>query len=109
PIAADYQLLGNGIVYSYQSGLDPDYLHVGPGDIVHGELVHRYIQQGILSLDFLRGDEEYKRYWQAEPRSTSIWYVAAPHWSSRCRDFVRRVGEEAKAVAKRGLSPILSK
>ena len=109
PIAADYQLLGNGIVYSYQSGLNPEYLHLGPGDIVHGELVHRYIQQGMLALDFLRGDEPYKQLWQAQPHPTSIWYVAAPHWSSRCRDLLRRMGEEAKAVAKRGLRPVLSK
>ena len=109
PIAASYQLLGNGIIYAYQCGIDPEYSEWRPGDLFHGEQVHRYIKQGVLALDFLRGDETYKQRWQAGPRVTSIWYVAAPHWSARCRDLFRRVGEEAKAVAKQKLRLIRSK
>ena len=109
PIMADYYLLGGGIVYAYQSGIDPDYLELGPGDIMNCALVTHCTEQGMLALDFLRGDEEYKQYWQAVKRPTSIWYVAAPHWTARCRNFLRRAGEEVKATAKRGLKKMSSK
>lgn len=109
PITVDYSLFGNGIVYSYQSGLDPDYLNLGPGNLMHVSIVEHHIQQGIIAWDFLRGDEAYKLRWKSCEKPTSIWHVAAPHWSARCRNFLRRAGEEVKATAKRGLQQVTSK
>lgn len=109
PIVVDYNLFGNGIAYSYQSGMDPDYLNLGPGSLIHVALIEHYQQQGMIAWDFLRGDEEYKQRWKAEKRLTSIWHVAAPHWTARCRDLLRRASEEFKATAKRGLQQVTSK
>jgi CelD/BcsL family acetyltransferase involved in cellulose biosynthesis len=70
PVAAEYQLLGNDVVYAYQSGIDPAALDCEPGRLAMMATLRRAIEDGHRSLDLLRGDEPYKAHWRARPRAS---------------------------------------
>src|SRR5690606_15995208 len=78
PIAAEYGLRGGGVDYVYQSGLDPDFLHEGPGRLTTTSLIHSAIAEGMTGFDFLRGDEPYKAHWRAQPRRLVTWRIVPP-------------------------------
>ena len=47
-------------VYLMQSGFDPDFSDVKPGQVLLGHIVEHAIGEGHQVLDFLRGDHRYK-------------------------------------------------
>lgn len=47
-------------VYLMQSGFDPEYSNVKPGQVLLGHIVEHAIGEGNKVLDFLRGDHRYK-------------------------------------------------
>jgi CelD/BcsL family acetyltransferase involved in cellulose biosynthesis len=47
-------------VYLMQSGFDPDFGDVKPGQVLLGHIVENAISEGNKVLDFLRGDHRYK-------------------------------------------------
>lgn len=69
-VAAEYQVLGDGVVYAYQSGLEPTALQHEPGRLITLAMLKRAIAEGYHAYDFLRGDETYKAHWRAVPRPT---------------------------------------
>jgi CelD/BcsL family acetyltransferase involved in cellulose biosynthesis len=69
-VAAEYQVLGDGVVYAYQSGLEPDALHHEPGRLITLAMLKLAIAERYHAYDFLRGDEAYKAHWRAVPRPT---------------------------------------
>ena len=59
PLAAEYRLHGDGVMYAYQSGMDPDRLNVKPGEM--GNMVAiRHAMSKVKWPTTSRGDEEYK-------------------------------------------------
>jgi CelD/BcsL family acetyltransferase involved in cellulose biosynthesis len=68
PAAAEYQLAGNGVLYAYQGGVDPDVLQEEPGRLIMQATLRRAVEEGCRALDFLRGDEPYKAHFRASPR-----------------------------------------
>ena len=68
PVAAEYHLAGGGVIYAYQSGIDPARLDAEPGRLITAALLRRAIRQGFSAYDFLRGDEPYKAHFCAAPR-----------------------------------------
>jgi len=68
PAAAEYQLAGDGVVYAYQAGVDPDALQKQPGRLMIMLTLRRAIEAGYRTFDFLRGDEPYKAQFRAAPR-----------------------------------------
>jgi CelD/BcsL family acetyltransferase involved in cellulose biosynthesis len=68
PVAAEYHLVGNGIVYAYQAGVEPRALDQEPGRLITMATLRRAIEQGDRAVDFLRGDEPYKAHFRATPR-----------------------------------------
>src|SRR5262249_30656192 len=68
PIAAEYHFTSDGVMYAYQSGIDPESLAHEPGRLATIATLQAAIEQGFTSYDFLRGDEPYKAHWRAEPR-----------------------------------------
>lgn len=85
PVAAEYQIAGGGCVYAYQAGIDPDAADQEPGTLITVATLRRAIEQGYQAFDFLRGDEEYKRHWRAEPRPSLLVRVAADRLAPRLR------------------------
>src|SRR5207244_453594 len=68
PVAAEYHIAGEDIVYAYQSGIEPEVLHEEPGHLAAIATLQLAIAQGYRAFDFLRGDEPYKAHWRAQPR-----------------------------------------
>ncbi len=59
-VAMYYFYRFRGRVYLMQSGFDPDFGDVKPGQVLLGYIVEHAIGEGNQVLDFLRGDHRYK-------------------------------------------------
>ncbi len=103
PLAAEYRLYGDGVVYAYQSGIDPDRLDVQPGELATMAAVRAAIEHGYFAYDFLRGDEAYKAHWRAKP-SKLMSARAIPNRSlPKLRHTAWLAGQNMKCWIKGGL------
>lgn len=85
PISAEYQIIGNDVVYAYQSGIDPHYLSLEPGRAALAMAVRSAIEDRFRAFDLLRGDEPYKAHFRAKPRPTLRARAVASHRGARWR------------------------
>ena len=85
PVAAEYHLIGHETVFCYQGGISPEHLPISPGQIVTLLTLQQTIAAGYRGFDFLRGDEPYKRQWQAEPRPTLTLRIVGNRTQARLR------------------------
>ncbi|MBI1899799.1 MAG: GNAT family N-acetyltransferase [Planctomycetia bacterium] len=97
PIAAEYHLTGDGVVYAYQSGVDPDCLDVEPGALVTLATIKLAFRDGFRAIDFLRGDEPYKAHWRARPRPCVSVRVVCKRPAARVRN---RAWESARSLKR---------
>lgn len=103
PIAAEYQLVGNDVVYAYQAGIEPDCRGEEPGRLAMTLGIRRAIEQGYRAYDFLRGDEPYKAHWRGRPRATLRARVVARGRAARFRSAVWLAQDLAKTWVKQNL------
>ena len=96
PVAAEYHLGCNGVVYAYQAGIRPEALHLSPGRLAHCLTLRRAIERGYHTFDFLRGDEPYKSHWRAEPRDTLEIRAAPARTGAQLRLGLWLAGSNAK-------------
>jgi CelD/BcsL family acetyltransferase involved in cellulose biosynthesis len=101
PVAAEYQLLGDGILYAYQAGVDPDMMQYQPGKLLNLAILQRAIARGYREFDFLRGDEPYKARFGAEARPSVAIRIVPPHVAARLRHGLWLAGKRVKHWAKR--------
>lgn len=52
-------------IWVYNTGMDPAFRETSPGTVLLGSLIRRAIEQGRTAVDFLRGEEAYKRHFGA--------------------------------------------
>lgn len=64
--AIEYAYAWQGRVYAFASGVNPDLAEFSPGQVLMEHMIRAAIERGMHTYDFLRGDEEYKFFWQAE-------------------------------------------
>jgi CelD/BcsL family acetyltransferase involved in cellulose biosynthesis len=100
PAAAEYQLVGHGIVYAYQAGVDPDVMEQQPGKLINLAVLRQAIERGDRAFDFLRGDEPYKARFGAQPRPTVEYRVVARRPVARLRHNLWLAKTNAKAWVK---------
>ncbi|HZZ26585.1 MAG TPA: GNAT family N-acetyltransferase [Pirellulales bacterium] len=103
PLAAEYRLHGDKVMYAYQSGMDPDRLQIRPGELANMASIRNAIELGQNAYDFLRGDEEYKARWRAEPHPMLSIRVVPQHVSARLRHNAWRAKQNLKQWIKSGL------
>lgn len=96
PIACEFQLLGEGTIYAYQSGIEPAVLHEEPGRLATLAVLRAAIANGHRTYDLLRGDEAYKAHWRAQPRAC----VDIRVWPGQGADWVRRGAWQARENMK---------
>ena len=96
PAAAEYQLAGNGVLYAYQGGVDPQALQEEPGRLIMQATLRRAIEQGCRALDFLRGDEPYKAHFRASPRPSLALRVVPDRALARWRQHFWAAGRSVK-------------
>ncbi|MEZ6113625.1 MAG: GNAT family N-acetyltransferase [Pirellulaceae bacterium] len=104
PAAAEFHLVGNGVVYAYQAGVDPERLDDEPGRIMNVAVIKRAIENQYRAFDFLRGDEPYKAHWRAEPQSLVQLRVVPTHVAARVRYGVWLAGDAMKNLLRGSLN-----
>jgi CelD/BcsL family acetyltransferase involved in cellulose biosynthesis len=109
PVAAEYHLAGDGVMYAYQGGIDPDALQHQPGRLITLATLERAIGAGYQAFDFCRGDEPYKAHWRAKPRTNLTWRMVCNRPSSRLRQLVWITGQNAQRWMKGSLQLALRK
>jgi CelD/BcsL family acetyltransferase involved in cellulose biosynthesis len=102
PAAAEYQLVGDGILYAYQAGVDPDMMEHQPGKLLNLAILQRAIARGYREFDFLRGDEPYKARFGAEARPSVAMRIVPQHAAAQLRHGLWLAGTNLKHWAKRG-------
>ena len=103
PVAAEYQLVGNGTLYAYQAGVDPRAMQHQPGKLINLAILRQAIERGYRAFDFLRGDEPYKARFGARPRPTLDFRVVSRRPAAQFRHSVWLAGSSVKKLVKRGL------
>lgn len=103
PVSAEYQFVHQGTLYGYQSGIDPTALELEPGRMTQLASKRWAIEHGMRRFDYLRGDENYKKNWRAEPKPTWDVRVAAPRAATRIAHGVWLAQHKMKRWIKTGL------
>jgi CelD/BcsL family acetyltransferase involved in cellulose biosynthesis len=96
PVAAEYQLRGANAVYCYQGGISPDGALASPGQIAILLSFQQAIEQGRRTLDFLRGDEPYKRQWGAQFCPNVDLRIVAGSTAAQLRHGIWLAGRDVK-------------
>jgi CelD/BcsL family acetyltransferase involved in cellulose biosynthesis len=100
PAAAEYHLAGDGILYVYQAGVNPDLMEHQPGNVINLMILRQAIERGYRAYDFLRGDEVYKARFGAQPRPTVGWRVVPPCATAQLRHNLWLAGNNVKQWIK---------
>lgn len=74
------------VQYLYQCGIDPARLSLQPGWRLNSLMIQRAIERGFGAVDYLRGDEEYKRRLGCRARPLGRIRVSSPRRTSRIRE-----------------------
>ena len=109
PIAAEYHLAGDEVMFAYQGGIEPDALDYEPGRLITLVTLERALDSGYRAFDFCRGDEPYKPHWRAEPRKNVSWRIACNRVSARLRHSLWIGGQSARKWMKSGLQLAMRK
>jgi CelD/BcsL family acetyltransferase involved in cellulose biosynthesis len=108
PVAAEYQLVGNGTLYAYQAGVDPESMEHQPGKLINLAILRQGIERGYRAFDFLRGDEPYKVRFGAQPRPTLDYRVVPRRAVAQIRHNLWLAGNNVKQWVKRELRETLN-
>jgi CelD/BcsL family acetyltransferase involved in cellulose biosynthesis len=103
PVAAEYNLLGARTTYSYQGGVDPDFLDEQPGRLATLRTMQWAIEAGHTTFDFLRGDEPYKAHWRAQPVDRFTVRVVAERPLAQLREAAYQAVGSLKGWLRTGL------
>jgi CelD/BcsL family acetyltransferase involved in cellulose biosynthesis len=103
PIAAEFQLAGNGVTFAYQAGVAPEALDEEPGRVINIATIQQALAARQRGFDFLRGDEPYKAHWRAVPRASLELRIVPRKTSAQLRHSMWRAGDAVKQVLKSGL------
>lgn len=83
PCAVEYLLQQGTTLYCYQSGMEPTAARDGTGNLSLLAMFVGAIEAGFRRIDFLRGDEDYKRHWNARPEPCGDLYLASTSLAGR--------------------------
>jgi CelD/BcsL family acetyltransferase involved in cellulose biosynthesis len=103
PVAAEFQLVGNGVLYQYQSGVDPAAMTHQPGKLIYVAILRRAIAEGYRAFDFLRGDEPYKAHFGARARPMHAFRIAPRRPVARLRHNLWVAKNSLKQWVKKGI------
>ena len=100
PVAAEYQLVGDGTLYAYQAGVDPESMEHQPGKLINLAILRQAIERGYRAFDFLRGDEPYKARFGAQPRPNVEFRVVPRRTVAQLRHNLWLAGNSVKEWVK---------
>jgi CelD/BcsL family acetyltransferase involved in cellulose biosynthesis len=102
PIAVEIGYRSSTHWYCYQGGIEPEAMEMEPGKMANVWMMSQAQSQGIQSIDFLRGDEPYKKQLKADPQPITDLWVARPGWKGRSQKWIWQ-SREILSEAARGL------
>ncbi len=76
---------GDGRLYCYSSGYDIDAAELEPGRILSASTLKHLYEAKLKGIDYLRGDEPYKKRMAATPARVFHFRAVAPTWLPRLR------------------------
>jgi len=106
PLAAEFDLLGRGVVYGFQSGVEPEAMEHEPGNLLMIVLLRWAIGQGHRAYDLLRGDEPYKGLMRAQPRPAQNLHLIPNRTAARLRHRVWLAGANLKQWWQGSTQPV---
>ncbi len=109
-IAADLNFVGGDRrMYCFSGGYDLDFANMEPGRILTVEAIKHMYREDLAGIDYLRGDEPYKKRMAATAKRILNVRVAAPTWWPRLRHAAWWTGFEVKQWMRRrtGRTPIV--
>lgn len=69
PVAAQIWIFRGGTGYIYKLAYDPAYSELSPGTLLSAKLFeHAISDRGVDTIDYLTGDDNYKKQWTSEQR-----------------------------------------
>ncbi|MEN6407707.1 MAG: GNAT family N-acetyltransferase [Thermoguttaceae bacterium] len=101
PVAAEYHLIGDGVLYEYQAGIDPAAMAHEPGKLINLMLVRHAIERGYRAFDYLRGDEVFKARFGAQRRAMLKYRIVPPTMAARTRHRLWLAGNRMKSWMER--------
>ena len=66
PVGALYVMKAGGGYFFYQSGFDPNFKMLSPGNVLVSHTIQLAISDGATQFDFMRGLEPYKSRWKPQ-------------------------------------------
>jgi CelD/BcsL family acetyltransferase involved in cellulose biosynthesis len=100
-IAASYNFIYQGRVFSYQKGMDPQWERYGPGKAIVYEAIHEAFANGCTEYNFLQGNEEYKSGWTQDSRplfTLTLYNTTAAGVLSQAMAKLKRIIRKIKPV-----------
>lgn len=100
PVAVELDLVSDDTVYLYQSGIEPELVDQRPGWLGTLTALRRTLDDHFRYYDFIRGDEEYKAHWRAQPIELVDLRIVSDRQVSHVRDQLWRLLQVLKQQAK---------
>lgn len=69
PAAVAYGFKYRSKYFDYLTGFDPKFSKYSIVEVLRAHMINRFIQEGLVAFDFLRGAEAYKDRWRTTSRS----------------------------------------
>ena len=103
PAAAEYHLLGDGVLYVYQAGMDPDLLEHQPGNVINLMILRQAIERGYPGVRFPARRRAATRPASAPSRGPACRLAAVPpRAAAQLRHNLWLAGSNVKRVAQNG-------
>jgi CelD/BcsL family acetyltransferase involved in cellulose biosynthesis len=102
--AVDMCFVFKNRMYGYLCGRNPDLVEYGIGKALVAHVIKDAIDLGLSEFDFLRGDEQYKRWWMGELTPTyrlSVQRGILGKFAAASLLFDRKIGYRVGIVAHR--------
>lgn len=84
-VSGELHFLGDNRLYCYSSGFDIDHGELEPGRLLSTDTMCEIYRRDYIGVDFLRGDEPYKKRLKATPKRVLRIIIAAPAWVPKIR------------------------
>lgn len=94
---------GDNRAYCYCTGTDMHSDGLQAGKVLTLKMIEMAHQRGLAGIDFLRGDEEYKRRLHAQPTKVMELRIASPGLRSRFNHTAWLAAFETKQMIRKGL------
>jgi hypothetical protein len=105
PAAAQIWILANGVAYIYKLAHDETLAGYSPGSVLTASMMEHAIDQDrVGAVDFLMGDEPYKRDWMSHRRERYGLLAFDPRRAAGVASALRHIGGRRLARALRVLA-----